>query len=98
MSERHLLFFNLIFHLNSDSSTVQKYIYKEYRIEGPENGKPKKNKKQEPKKQQHQFTDYAHCLKANHNNDFRVKLAFSQIANLTRKSAIVVQDFRLSGK
>ena len=33
-------FFNV--YLNSDSSTVQKYNYKEYRIEGPENGKPKK--------------------------------------------------------
>ena len=29
-------FFNV--YLNSDSSTVQKYNYKEYRIEGPENG------------------------------------------------------------
>ena len=35
-------FFSFCFYLNSDSSTVQKYNYKEYRIEGPENGKQKK--------------------------------------------------------
>ena len=44
---RYRFFFNV--YLNSDSSTVQKYNYKEYRIEGPENGKPKKPKKNKNK-------------------------------------------------
>ena len=90
-------FFFLNVYLNSDSSTVQKYNYKEYRIEGPENGKPKNQKKTKTKTA---TSSYWLCtlLESKSQQWLRVKLSFSQIANLTRKSAIVVQDFRSSGK